>query len=92
MYAKMQRVYDNTGVLEINQVREIVEAGVFRTPVLPNNKAIVVSTGAENFDIAVAQDLVTAYLGPQDMSHPFRVLEALVLRIKRPQAICTLEP
>jgi uncharacterized linocin/CFP29 family protein len=92
MYAKMQRVYDNTGVLEINQVREIVEAGVFRTPVLPDNTGIVVSTGAENFDIAVAQDLVTAYLGPQDMSHPFRVLEALVLRIKRPQAICTLEP
>jgi uncharacterized linocin/CFP29 family protein len=92
MYAKMQRVFDNTGVLEINQVRELVTAGVFQSPVLADEDSIVVSTGAENFDIAVAQDLVTAYLGPNGMNHPFRVIEALVLRIKRPEAICTLEP
>ena len=92
MFAKMQRVYGNTGVLEINQVRELITAGVFQTPVLPDNGALVVSTGAENLDIAIAQDLITAYLGPEKMNHPFRVLEALVLRIKRPEAICTLEP
>lgn len=91
MFARMQRVYNNTGVLEINQVREIVTAGVFQTPVLPQNAAAVISTGAENADIAIAQDLITAYLGPDNMNHPFRVLEALVLRIKRPEAICTLE-
>ena len=92
IYARMERVYDNTGVLEINQVRELVTAGVFQTPVLKDNDAVVISTGAENFDIAIAQDLITAYLGPDRMNHPFRVLEALTLRIKRPGAICTLEP
>jgi uncharacterized linocin/CFP29 family protein len=91
MYAKMQRVYDNTGVLEINQVRELVTAGVYQTPVLDGDAAVIVSTGAQNLDIAIAQDLITAYLGPENMNHPFRVLEALVLRIKRPEAICTLE-
>ena len=91
MYAKMQRVYDNTGVLEINQVRELITAGVFQTPALSNEDAVVVSTGAENFDMAIAQDLITAYLGPEHMNHPFRVFEALTLRIKRPQAVCTLE-
>lgn len=92
LYSKMQRVFDNTGVLEINQVRELVTAGVFQTPVLAGNAAVVVSTGPQNFDLAVAQDLITAYLGPEKMNHPFRVVESLVLRIKRPEAICTLEP
>lgn len=92
MFAKMQRVFDNTGVLEINQVRELVTAGVYQTPVLTDDGAVVVSTGPENFDIAVAQDLITSYLGPDKMNHPFRVLESLVLRIKRPESICTLEP
>jgi uncharacterized linocin/CFP29 family protein len=92
VYAEMQRVYDGTGVLEINQVRELVTAGVFQSPVLTGDQAVVVSVGAENFDIAIAQDLITAYLGPDHMSHPFRVLESLALRIKRPQAICTIEP
>lgn len=91
MFARMQRVYDNSGVLEINQVREIVTAGVFQTPVLKDRDAVVVSIGPQNFDLAIAQDIVTAYMGPDKMNHPFRVLEALVLRIKRPEAICTLE-
>ncbi len=91
LFSKMQRVYNNTGVLEINQVRELVTAGVFQTPVLPDDGVVIVSTGPENFDMAVAQDLITAYLGPDKMNHPFRVLESLVLRIKRPEAICTFE-
>jgi uncharacterized linocin/CFP29 family protein len=45
----------------------------------------------QNLDLVVAQDLVTAYLGPENMDHHFRVLESLVLRIKRPGAICALE-
>ncbi|HUV05527.1 MAG TPA: family 1 encapsulin nanocompartment shell protein [Armatimonadota bacterium] len=92
MFAKMQRVYNNTGVLEISRVRELVTAGVLQTPALPDNGVLLVATGQENLDIAIAQDLITAYLGPENMNHPFRVLEALVLRIKRPEAICTLEP
>ena len=36
-------------------------------------------------------DLISAYLGPEQMNHPFRIFESLVLRIKRPGAICTIE-
>ncbi len=92
LFAKMQRVFDNTGVLEINQVRELVTTGVYQTPVLQNDGAVIVSTGPENFDIAIAQDLITAFLGPEKMNLPFRVFESLVLRIKRPESICTFEP
>ncbi|MHB1001592.1 MAG: family 1 encapsulin nanocompartment shell protein [Armatimonadota bacterium] len=92
LFSRMQRVFDNSGVLEINQVRELVTAGVFQTPVLPDKGAVLVSTGPQNFDLTIAQDYITAYLGPEDMNHPFRVLESLSLRIKRPESICTFEP
>jgi len=36
-------------------------------------------------------DMVVSYLGASRMNHPFRVLEALILRIKHPDSICTLE-
>lgn len=90
-FAQMHRVYANTGVLEINHIRDVATAGVFQSPAIADN-GVVVSTGVQNLDIAVAQDIITAYLGPENLNHPFRVLESLVLRIKRPGAICTLEP
>lgn len=90
-YAHMQQIYANSGTLEINHVRELATAGVFQSPVLQKNHAVLVSTGIQNFDIALAQDLISAYLGPEQLNHPFRVLESLVLRLKRPGAICTIE-
>ncbi|MBC7545657.1 MAG: bacteriocin family protein [Candidatus Sericytochromatia bacterium] len=90
-YAHMHQIHGNSGTLEINHVREICTAGVFQTPILKGNHAALVSVGLQNFDIALAQDLISAYLGPEQMNHPFRVLESLVLRLKRPGAICTIE-
>jgi uncharacterized linocin/CFP29 family protein len=91
LYARMHGVHERTGVLEIRNVEELMTAGVFRSPVIGENRAVVVATGAQNLDLAVAQDMVTAYLGPDKMNHLFRVFEILALRIKRPQAIVTLE-
>jgi uncharacterized linocin/CFP29 family protein len=90
-FAQMHRVYANTGVLEINHIRDVATAGVYQSPSI-NDYGLVLSTGIQNVDIAIAQDLITGYLGPQNLNHPFRVLESLVLRIKRPGAICTFEP
>jgi len=90
-FAQMHRVYANTGVLEINHIRDVATAGVFQSPAIADY-GLVVSTGVQNMDIAIAQDIITSYLGPTNLNHPFRVLESLVLRIKRPGAICTLEP
>ena len=41
--------------------------------------------------LVVAQDLTTAYLGNEDLDHRYRVMESLVLRVKRPGAICSFE-
>jgi uncharacterized linocin/CFP29 family protein len=92
MYTAMNRVYENTGVLEIEQVQKLAGAGVYRSAVIPDGRAVVVAVGASNMDLVVAQDLVVAYLASENLNHLFRVQESVVLRIKRPQAIVTLEP
>ena len=91
LYAGLNRIHDGTGVLELEQVRKIATAGVYQTPVLENNVAVALSVGSENMDLAVAQDLITAFLETSAMNHRFRVFEVLALRIKRPGAICTIE-
>jgi uncharacterized linocin/CFP29 family protein len=90
-YAQLNRVHSQTGVLEVEQIQKLCRAGVFRTALLAPNQAVVVSVGAGNMDLVMALDLVTAYLGPENMNHYFRVLESVALRIKRPESIVALE-
>lgn len=90
LYGKLTR-FVSGGRLELSLVKDVAEGGVFQTPILGEKQGLVVSLGPQNFDLAVGQDLITAYLGPEGMSHRFRVLESLALRIKRPEAICVLK-
>jgi uncharacterized linocin/CFP29 family protein len=91
LYARTQRIAKGVGRLESKLIEDVAEGGLFRSPVLAENQGLVVAQGVQNLDLVVAQDLATAYLGPENMDHHFRVLESLVLRIKRAGAICTLE-
>jgi uncharacterized linocin/CFP29 family protein len=91
LYAKTQRVVEGIGRLESKLIKDVAEGGLFRSPVLGADQGLVVSLGAHNFDLAVAQDLITAYMGNEGLNHLFSVLESLVLRIKRPKSICALE-
>ncbi len=91
LYSLLHRIFEKTGVLEIETIRQLAVDGVFQSNRLRGDSGVVVSTGRENLDLAVAMDMSTAYLGAERMNHPFRVLECLILRIKHPDAICTLE-
>lgn len=91
-FAELHRIYEKTGTFEIDSIRKLVTDGVYQSSVLRPDSAVVVATGRGNLDLAVALDLCVAYLGSERMNHPFRVLEAVALRIKHPDAICTLEP
>jgi uncharacterized linocin/CFP29 family protein len=46
--------------------------------------------GRQHFDLAVGQDLATAYLESRNLNHYLRVMETIALRIKDPGAICAL--
>jgi len=90
LYALLHRIYEKTGVLEIQTIRELLTDGIYQSNRLRGDVAVVVSTGRENLDLAVAMDMAVAYLGAERMNHPFRVIESVLLRIKHPDAICTI--
>ncbi len=90
LFVLLNRVFGNTGVLEIDQVKRLVGGGVYVTPALPANTAVLVAPGPENMDLLISQDLTIAFLESTAMQHHFRVLEIVALRVKRPGAICVL--
>lgn len=90
LFALLHRIYEKTGVLEIQTIRQLLVDGIYQSNRLRGDVAVVVSTGRENLDLAVAMDMAVAYLGAERMNHPFRVIEAVMLRIKHPDAICTI--
>jgi uncharacterized linocin/CFP29 family protein len=91
LYGNMVRVYGNTGILELDQVKALMAGGVHYSNVIGGKKAVVVSLGPENLSLAVGQDMVTGYTGPANMNHLFRVMETIALLIRRADAICTVE-
>lgn len=92
LYAALNRIFDATGVLELEQVEKLARRGVYPTAALPEPAALLIDSGAQNLDLAVGLDLSTAYVESSNLNHHLRVMESLVLRIRRPGAICTFEP
>lgn len=90
LYNQTQR-YGRGMRLESKLIADVASGGLLQSPVLKAKQGLVVSLGKHNLDLAIGQDLVTAYMGNEELNHLFRVMETLALRVKRPQAICTFE-
>lgn len=91
LYAQLQRIQAGTGKLELERIRELINGKVYQTPILGTNKAVLLAKGMENMDLVIGQDLVTSYMGPEKLNHVLRILETILLRIKRPESIVTFE-
>ncbi len=91
LYMQMQRLQQGTGLLEIDRVSKLLNGLVFKTPVLSKEQAVLFCPQPENMDLVVGQDLAAAYLEQKDLNHSIRVLESVLLRIKRKQAIVVFE-
>lgn len=91
LYMQMQRIQPYTGMLEADRVKKLLEGNLYQTPVLGTNKAVLVCSEPQNMDLAVGQDMITAYMGPEKLNHAMRVLETVLLRIKRKDAIIVFE-
>jgi uncharacterized linocin/CFP29 family protein len=92
LYAQLNRIFGNTGVLELEQVEKLARRGVYPSSVLPEPSALLLDSGAQNMDLAVSFDLSVAFVESTNLNYLFRVLESLVLRIHRAGAICMFEP
>ena len=90
-YARLVQQREGQYAAEIDAITGLCDDGVFTSPTIPDGKAVLLSTGDQNADLAVTEDLHVTFLGEQDQDYPFRVYECLALRIKRPKAICTIE-
>ncbi|MEQ8764570.1 MAG: family 1 encapsulin nanocompartment shell protein [Planctomycetota bacterium] len=90
-YARLVQMREGQFAPEIDSIARLCDDGVYNSPAIPEGKAVLISTGDQNFDVAVAEDLNMTYLGEHDQDYPFRVYECLTLRIKRPKAICTIQ-
>jgi len=91
LYVQLHRVFEKTGVLEIQRVNSFIKCGVYSSNALKKDIAVVVATGTNNMDLVIGRDLGLDYFGPENLNHRFRVWESAVLRIKCAQAICTIE-
>ncbi len=91
-YAGLQRVAGRQGLLEVELVARVVEGGLYQTPAIPEDRVLLLSADPRYLDLAVGQDLVTAFVETADMEHRFRVLEKVALRVKEARGICRLEP
>lgn len=90
-YARLIQQLEGQFAPEVDAISRLCDDGVFNSPAIPEGKAVLLSTGDQNFDVAVTEDLSIAFLGERDQDYPFRVYECLALRVKRPRAICTIE-
>jgi uncharacterized linocin/CFP29 family protein len=90
-HAMVYRFFGNNSIMEIKVLEELMKSGVFITTHLSDNQLLLVETGSMNMDLALGMDVRTAYVGPEDMNHRFRILETVVLRIKRPSSICLIK-
>jgi uncharacterized linocin/CFP29 family protein len=90
-YAMLVQQREGQFAPELDSIARLCDDGVFNSPTIPEGKAVLLSTGDQNFDIAVTEDLTISFLGERDQDYPFRVYECLALRIKRSTAICTIE-
>lgn len=91
LYALLWRVHGQVGRLELELVQQVADAGVFQSPVLGEGEGVLVSAGLDVLDLAVADDMQVAFLGPENMNMMFRVFESVALRIRRPEGVCVLE-
>ena len=71
------------GQRELKMVESLVEAGIFRSPAVPEGQALLVDPASWNADLVVGQDIATAFLGNEGLDLSFQILETIALRVKR---------
>jgi len=88
-FARLNRVLGGTPLRELDRVEKLVGGEILVSPLL-TDQALLLWPRPEGADLVVGQDVTTVYLETSGLVHYFRVMEAVVPRIKLPDAICTI--
>jgi len=87
LFVKLQRIQPGTGITEYDRISRLLDGNIFSTPVLKNNKAVLVCAEPQNIDLVIGQDMITSYLETKNLNHYFRIIETILLRIKNKEAV-----
>ncbi len=91
LYLDLQRIQPGTGVLEIDRISKMVDGRILRAPVLGIKKAVLVCCEPQYMDLVIGQDIKTAYLELIQLNHHMRILETVLPRLKRQEAVVLYE-
>lgn len=91
MYFKLHRLQPSLGMTEEERIKKILEGHLYSSPVLGEQKAVMVCAEPQYMDLAIGKDIETGYLETKDFNHVFRIVETAALRIKCKDAIIIFE-
>lgn len=94
-YMDAEVLITSTGKSQLDRIRQLIKGNVFASSIIKASdagldSAVLMKRGGENADLPLASNLKSFYKQGKDMNHHFKVFEALVPRIKRPNAICEI--
>ncbi|MDR1921019.1 MAG: bacteriocin family protein [Candidatus Adiutrix sp.] len=87
LFTALHRIQPGAGLLELERVKSLVGGRLFMSAVLEPNTAFMLCAQPQYIDLAVGQDIKTAYAELVDLNHHLRIVETAILRIKAPDAI-----
>lgn len=87
LHLALQRIQPGMNIVEVDRIAKLVQGKVHRAPVLGTKKALLVCCEPQYMDLVIGQDMAASYLEAVDLNHHLRVMETIVPRIKRPEAI-----
>ncbi|MCG1011305.1 bacteriocin family protein [Tepidanaerobacter sp. GT38] len=91
MYFKLHRLQPSLGMTEEERIKKMLNGHLYNSPVLGEQKAIMVCAEPQYMDLAIGKDIETGYLETKDFNHVFRIVETVALRIKCKDAIIIFE-
>lgn len=90
IYVELQRIQPGTGMLEIDRISKQL-FGLFNVPIFKGRQAVLMSAEPQYMDLALGVDMAAGYLELKDFNHSFRIVETVMPRIKKGEAVVVYE-
>ena len=89
-YNLLLRRYPQGNLSEMEHVKSMVTAGIYKAPILKSG-GVLLASGRQYASIVLGQDMAIGFVGPAGEEIEFSIVESLAVRIRQPQAICVLK-
>lgn len=89
-YTKLLSVSEKTGITDLERVKMLVDE-VIGSHVIPDDKALVLSSTPEVLDVVYGGNAEVDYIGPEDGYQVFRVWSSMAVRLRLPDGVAVME-